>query len=176
MNKKGELMDVIIWTVMAFVIVLFFGMWIYSMGLVNDAFTSMDIPIGTQGDNISSIAEDTFGKYNSSLSLLHTLAITIMFSMILVIFVSNYFKKEHPVFYIAYVLVTVVGIILSVLLSNYYETLLSNSILSQTLLEFTAGSFILLHLPKFTIVIGLLGALFLFIGATRDRDTGGGLI
>jgi hypothetical protein len=37
------------------------------------------------------------------------------------------------------------------------------------------GNFIMQYLPYWSAVIGILGAVFLFIGSLRDRELGGGI-
>jgi len=174
-NKRGSIMDIFIWMIIAFITILFFASWMYGHDLITTALTDLDITIGNN-TNFSTIANDTFGQVNNALSQLRFLAIAIIFGMIITIFVSNFLTKAHPVFFIVYFLITVVAIIFSVFISNTYETLMGNSVLGSTLQTFIGGSFIILNLPIFVTVVGLLGGVFLFIGITRDTELGGGIM
>ena len=52
---------------------------------------------------------------------------------------------------------------------------MTNDVLGTTISEFTGASFIMLYLPIWTAVIGIMGAIFLFAGILRDADLGGSI-
>ena len=58
-EKKGGIFDLIIWMVIAFVTIAFFGLWVYGFGLVTDA---LEVVPSTESVNISSAVEQTFTK------------------------------------------------------------------------------------------------------------------
>ena len=68
---------------------------------------------------------------------------------------------------------TIVGVMLAVPVSNAYEELLVGQSFSPTLSEFTASNFVLLNLPVWVTVVGIMGVIFLTIGIIRDRELGG---
>ncbi len=173
-NKKGSLMDILIWIIAAFIIMLFFGVWIYGFDLVTNQLLKIDTPVGNT--NVSDIARDSFGVVNSLQTQgLHSIAFVMIFVMGLSIMVTNFLQKSHPVFFILYIIVVIVAIIVSVFISNQYESLTLNSTIGSTLTDFTAANFIMINLPIWTTVFGIAGGIFLFMGIRRDEGLGGGI-
>ena len=170
-NKKGSAVDIIVWMVICFITVMFLGMWTYGFDRITTALTSIDST--GSSINISQHAEATFGVVNRSMSGLQTIAFLIMFSLALAILISNFMIKAHPVFFIVYLLMTVVGIIFSVYISNAYMDLLGHDTIGSTLQEFSGANFIMDYLPLWATVLGLIGAVLLFAGISRDREFGG---
>ena len=65
---------------------------------------------------------------------------------------------------------------MSVYISNAYESIIiSGNVLAPTLESFTGMNYIMLHLPILAAVIGIFGAILLFVGITVDREAGGGI-
>lgn len=173
MNRRG-LFDIFIWLIVIFVMFIFFAGFMYGFNLLTNSVVSTTFPTGTI--NITEAGQNTFGQVNEGLGSLKWLALVITVSMLISILVSNFLIKAHPVFFIVYILITIFAVVLSVSLSNAYESLLiSNNALTSTLQSFTAMNFIMLHLPIWTTIIGFMGAIFLFIGTIVDRDTGGSI-
>lgn len=175
MNKKGSAFtDLFLIVALLFVVVLFFAGFLFGFGQVTNQLVELDIII--LDSNVSSAAERTFTFANNALQGLQWLAIAIFFGMIVAIMVSNFLVKAHPVFFVLYVLITVLAVVLAVPVSNAYETILLSGALSTTLNDsFPAAGFLLLNLPQIITVVGFFGAIFLFVGISRDTDTGGGL-
>jgi len=176
-NKQGAIVDLLIWLVLSFVIVLFFAVWIYGFDLITTTLTDIPNATGTINISISDAAHSTFGKVNpAQASGLHVLAFVMIFAMALSILITNFLVKANPAFFIVYLLVIIAGIIASVYISNQYESLMTDSILGATLIEFTGASFIMLYLPLWTTIIGIFGAIFLFAGILRDYGAGGSVV
>ena len=173
MNKKGALTDIIVWIAVGFITILFFAGFIYGHGILTNRLININ---DTGIVNVSGAAQVTFQPLNAALGGLKTIAFIIIFVMWISIFISNFMVKAHPVFFIVYVLITVLAIVFTVPISNVYENLLTNEVLGSTLSGFTGSSYIMLNLPLWTAVIGLIGAIFLFIGIRRDPGAGGGVI
>ena len=175
MNNKGSLFDIIIWLIVIFVMFIFFAGFMYGYNLLTAEVVNTVMPPESL-INVTDAGQDTFGQINTGLASLRWLALVIAVSMIISIMVSNFLVKAHPVFFIVYILIIVVGIVLSVYLSNAYETILTSSNpLASTLESFTAMNYIMLNLPIWTTIIGILGAIFLFIGVTFDSQQGGSI-
>jgi hypothetical protein len=174
MNKKGGLFDIFIVLIVMLTMFIFFASFMYGFGLMTDKVTDITIP--TDIVNVSQAGEDVFGKINAGLSALKWLALIITFSMVIAIMVSNYLVRASPSFYFVYVLITVIGIVFAVNISNAYESILTpEGVLTPTLQSFSGMNYLMLNLPIFITIVGLLGALFLFIGIIVDRDSGGSI-
>lgn len=174
MNKKGSVIDIIILIAVFTVAVLFFAGFKYGMDKVAVNLGGSTAQI--LGYNISEASEQTFGVFNQALDGLKWVALAIFFGMTLGIFISNFLVKAHPVFFVVYFLIVVVSIIFSAYVSNSYETLLIGGPLSSILMDYGPVTHIMLNLPIYITVIGIAGAIFLFIGVTVDRESGGSII
>lgn len=174
MNKRGQLFDVIIWLIIIFIMFIFFVGFKYGFNILTNTIVGVNQPVGNT--NVSQIGTDTFGQVNVGLDSLKWLALVITVSMILSIMISNFLIKAHPVFFIVYILITIIAVVLSVYLSNAYESILtSGNVLTQTLQSYKAMNYIMLYLPIWTTIVGIMGAIFLFIGVTLDREQGGSI-
>ena len=172
-NKKGSVIDLIIFIVVAFLAVFFFGVWIYVNGSLNTAFGTVQ---DTAQLNFSSAVNQTFTPvYNAVLNYSDLLVISIIMSMIILIFISNFLIKTHPAFMIVYIIFWILSMILSTHISNAYETITANPTLSTSFGYLPGGNFIMLNLPIIIAVVGVIGGIILFAGIIRDDGSGGGV-
>ena len=172
MNKKGDLIATLSWVAMGFVILIFFAGWLFAHGVLTNALTSLP-DVGNV--NVSEIAQQTFGEINSALNSLKILAFLMIFAVGLSTLITNALTKSNPVFFIVHIFVTVVVFVFGVEVSNAYEGLLSNPILGSTLSSFTGGNHIMLNLPTYIIIFGIIGAIIISIGLVKDQGVGGGV-
>lgn len=170
MNKKGSIIDIIIWVIAGIITIFVLGILIYAFSTIETELSD----IGMVGNmNMSNITEQTFGQVNESLApWLHTIAVIIIIMSGISILIHNFLVKAHPAFFISYFFVTIGAVIASTYISNEYMKLLSNEVLGTTFSGFTGANFIMQWLPYFTTVIGIFGFIFLFIGIIRDKSGG----
>ena len=169
-NKKGNLISTLSWISVSFVILIFFAAWIFAHGLLTEALVSLP---NVGNVNVSSIAQQTFGEINSALNSLKVLAFLMIFAIGLSTLITSALTKSNPVFFIVHIFVTVVVFVFGVEVSNAYESLLTNPLLGSTLAGFTGGNYIMLNLPTYIIIFGVMGAILISIGLIRDRGAGG---
>lgn len=172
MNKRGSAIDVIVFIIITFVIVMFFGIWIYGMNLINTQLSSIDTIIGIN-TTIGSISDDTFGQMNSGIGTLRILSFALVIGMVITIFLTNFFARGNPAFIFVHIGITILAVVLGAYISNAYQDFLANPLFGSTLTSFTATNFILLYLPYFAAVVGIVGSIFLFI---NPRDPSGGVL
>lgn len=177
MNIKGSILDPIIWIILVFIVAMFFGVWMYGHGVLTNTLSGIDSRVGIGNDfnrSIGEVADDTFGQVDSAYqTYLPIIGFAIIFGMILTILISSFLVRVHPVFIVAYVLILVLAIILSVYISNAYEDFLTGEVFSSQLQSMGAVTFVLLHLPIWVTVIGFLGIFLLMAGIPRDSEYGG---
>ena len=165
MNRRGSLFDIIAWVVIAFVVIFFLGIWLYGHQLLTDSMTSLpDVYLQSSNTtiNMSQIGADTFGKINSAeQTWLPIIGFIIIVCEALVILISNYFIKEHPIMFIPYVFVTAIAIVVSAILSNIYQGFLTGYNFSLYLQHMTMANYVMIYLPYWTGVIGAFGAILL---------------
>ena len=173
-NKKAGVMDIIIWVVSAFLITVILGFWIFVFSELTGVMTS--IPTQAGAINISDIAHDIIIPVNNAMANFEWISFAMIVAMGIAIFIFNYFTHRNPAFFWLYILMVVMAVIISVPLSNTYENLLQDTLIGTTLTGLKASSFVILYLPLWTSVIGIIGAIFLFINIQRDREGGVGLV
>ncbi len=174
-KKAQSIIAILVWLVMSFTIVMFFALWVYGF----DKITTTLIGIETHNPsvNISKAAADSFGQINPMQKTgLHVLAFVMILVSGISILITNFLVKTHPAFFLVYLFVIIGAIIASVYISNQYEKLMQDNVIGETLSEFTGASFIMLSLHIWTSVIGIFGAIFLFAGILRDRESGGSIV
>ena len=175
-NKKGQSMfDIIVFvviitfTILAFVII----QYVFHIITLKMQDTANTIPTGLV--NMSKVVEQTFTPLDNALGNLNNIAIAIAIGMLLNILVSNFLIKVHPAFFMLYIGIVILGVIISMLVSNAYENLLNTSILGTTMqTQMSAGTYLMLNLPIWVTIVGFLGAVLLFMGINRDVGAGGG--
>lgn len=175
-NKKAQsILDVFIFVAITIVIILFFVLMAYGIGLINTNLRGIDIGANKLGLNLTTTSDATFGKLNVGMGVLDIVGFCLIFGMIITIIISNFLVKAHPVFFIGYVLVGILAVIMSIMLSNAYSTMLGDATLGVELNKAKIGTFIMLNLPIWVTVVTFLGAILLFAGIMRDEGAGGGI-
>ena len=169
LRKKGEATDIFTFGIVAFITVMFLGVWFFAHNTITSELVALP-DLG--GVNMSEAADNTFGQINRAMNPgLHILAFVIIVAFALEIFITNVFiKKNLALQFIIHFLFTIVAVIISVEISNAYETMLGNAVFGTTLMGFRATSNIILNLPRWTVVIGIVGFIFILIGTIiRNR-------
>lgn len=175
-NKKGAAAtDLIVLMVVLFVAILIFVGFIYGFNAVVSNLLNVKSPAGSPF-NITSTTQQTLQVATGQMKDLQWVGLSLFFAMAIGIFISNYLVRANPVFFFVYILFTILAIVFSAYISNAYESIASGSVLSTQLQNWGATHFILMHLPIFITIIGIIGGIALFMGTTIDRETGGSIL
>ena len=172
-DKRGGFADLFIFMIFAFILVVVIGFLLYVFGQAEDGLhDAMDDM--TFGDaNTTQVINDTVGATTISFQALYWLSVLIIFGMILGIFIGSYMVTTKPVFFIPYLFIWIIAIIVSVPLSNAYETLSADPNLASTYANFVGSNFILNNLPMIIAIVGLVGAIIMFTRMGRKEEYGG---
>ncbi len=172
-NKKGAFSDLFIFMVFAFVIVFISVIWIYMGSLaqeqMQDSLGKMDLH-DTVGNNASQVIDNTIGDFNTSIGALRWITVFLIAGMILSIFIGSYLVTTKPIFFIPYLFIIIIAIVVSVPMSNAYETLMTTEALSDTFTSFQGANWIMLNLPIWITIIGITGAIIMFSRMGRKED------
>lgn len=170
-NKKGNYGSVFLFVVMAFLIVVFFGLMYYGFGKMNTVLNEVQFTMGNgQGhNNFTNIVKDTWGQVYDSYGQLKTVAYMLIFGMIFSILISSWMIKSPPIFLVIYLFVAVGGIIVGAYISNLYQGLLLNPEFGATLQSFKGGTYLLLYLPYLAGIVAFLSGLLSLIGLNRNK-------
>ena len=166
-NKRGNYADVFVFIIMAFVIVVFFGIMYYGFTQINGVFATVQFDIGNT--NFTNIVDSTWGQVFNAYGQLKTLTYVLIFGMVLTIFVSAWAVRRPPIFLVIWIIVSLVAIMVGVYVSNAYQLLLANPDFGSTLESFKGGSYMLLYLPYLAGIISLFSGLISLIGLNRSK-------
>ena len=171
-NKKGYT-SVFKFIIMAFIIVVFFGIMYYGFGQLNTVLTSVNFDVGAS--NFTTIVGQTWGQVYDSYAQLRTLAYVLIFGIIITTLLSAWLVKRPPIFLVLWVIVSAVSVIVAVHVSNAYLLLLGNADFGTTLQSFKGGSYMLLNLPAIAVVLSLFSGLISLISLNKSKHETEGL-
>jgi len=174
-NKKASFIDLFVFIIFAFVIVMATGILLYIFGQAEDQLqeTVGKMDLGTEGNNASQIIANTVGSANISFKALYWLSVLIIFGMILGIFIGSYMVTTKPIFFVPYLFIWIIAIIVAVPISNTYETLQADATLGSTYANFVGANFILNYLPMVVGIVGMIGAIIMFSRMGRREEFAG---
>jgi hypothetical protein len=174
-NKKGGFTDLFLFMIIAIVIVFACGIFIFLGGRVlSEVHEKMDGM--TFGDaNTTEIIDNTLGEVNNSYQALYWISVFLIVGMITSIFIGSYLVTTKPIFFIPYIFITIIAVIVSVGLSNSYEQVIQDPTLASTFTGFVGANFILLKLPIWIAIIGIVGGIIMFVRmGSKENDLYGG--
>lgn len=174
MSKKGSFISLFIMMIVVLVVVIFSVVMIYASDLtLSKLHETMDGLTIFGNKNASEVINETFGKVPIALGNLPWITVMLIFSMALSIFYGSYKVRTKPIYFVPYFIITGIAIIIAAGVSNAYEDIIANAILSATFAQFTGANHFLLFLPVYISIIGMVGGIIMFISwATRPLDEG----
>lgn len=170
-DKRGSIIDPIIWVISAFIVVVFLALLVFLFMKIDNAFNQINI-VNSQINTTEIIDRTMDVAYNSAETNLKWISYMILIAMVISIFVHNALIKVNKAFIFLYLLLGLCAVLIAVPISNAYESLLSKGEIGTMLQSFTASTYIMLYLPIWAIVLGLVGLIFLVIGIARNEGDG----
>jgi len=165
MNKKGGFVDLFVFMIISFILLMFSGVFIY-IGTQTETVLHeklVEDPVFDFANvNESDVLDNTIDKFNSSLTLLYWLVVMIMGGMIMSIFIGSFLVQTKPIFFVAYIFIVMIATVVSVALSNGYERIISTPEMVSSFEGFTAANYIMINLPVWIVVIGMVGGIIMF--------------
>ena len=166
-NKKGQFTDLFLFMIIALIVLVVAGLFIYMGVTVNDqldeSFTGMTIGGIENGTNYSDVKDDTFGDVNTAYSSLYWISILVIVSMIISIFIGSYMVTTRPIFFVPYIFIVIIALFVSAGISNAYEEIVSTPELASTFAGFIGSNFIMFYLPLWVVIIGFVGGMIMFV-------------
>lgn len=172
-NKRGGFTDLFIFMIVAFVIVLFCGVFLYITNEATDELRDNIDNLGLKGDgnqNASQVLENTLGQATLSFDALYWISVFLIFGMIIAIFIGSYMVTTKPIFFIPYIFIVIIAVIVAVPISNAYETLSSNATLSSTFAGFVGAGWIMGRLPIIVSIVGIVGGIIMFVRMGKREE------
>lgn len=172
-NKRGGFTDLFLFMIVAFVLVLFSGIFIYvtnvSLDQMRETLPNTNL-VGDGNVNASQVLENTLGATVVSFNALYWISIFLIFGMIIAIFIGSYMVTTKPVFFIPYLFVTFIAVIVAVAISNAYELIYNNDMLNSTFANFVGSNWILAQLPIIISIVGIAGGIIMFVRMGRREE------
>ena len=170
-NKKGSFVGIFLLMILAVIFLMIAGVFIYIGDLTTEQLhESMDDMDYFGDENVSEVIDDTFGKVQQAYSNLTWITTMLIFGMILSIFIGSYKVRTEPVYFIPYIIISLIAVITSVGLANAYEQVIAEETLQSTFAQLTGGNFFMLNLPLFVTVIAFIGGIIMFIRWSTRED------
>jgi len=174
-NKKAGFTDLFIFMIIAIALLFICGVMIFIGG---KAQTEIQDKLGGKmigTANTTEVIEATIGAVNQSYQALYWISIFLIVGMIISIFIGSYLVTTKPIFFIPYIFIVIIAIIVAVGLSNAYEQVIENPLLASTFAGFVGANYIMLQLPIWIAVIGIVGGIIMFVrmGSKENQLYGG---
>lgn len=175
-GKKGQMLfDLMIFMVLTFLLVTGFIIFYFFYHTLVGVTSSIQFPANSPV-NWTQVNNQTFVAFDNGLQLLQDVGFAIIFGMFINILLSNYFVKDNPEFFFFYFGITLLCIIVSIFISNTYQTAISNNPMLTVVItsNFNSLNSLMINLPIWVAVLGLIGTLVLLIGSNKDVSGGFG--
>jgi len=163
-SKKGSIQDVFLIGVLLFISAIFFVIIFIVQNKIDTAMSPAleNVSVG------SSIGITTVSNvFNNSLNYLY---LAVFFALLIGALIMAYMTPTHPIFYVLAIILFIGLMIISVVLSNAWQTIAAaNADTVNAVSHLSYANYIMNNLPIVSLVIGLLMAVILFA-----RSSGGG--
>ena len=172
-DKRGQfiLKDLFIFLVIALVIVIIVASFLYIYVQVDTALSG-NIIAGQV--NLSNASSQTIGKINTALlNNADIIGILFLFGLVIAIMLNGFLTREmNPsVFFVIDFIILIFAYILSVYISNSYETLLLLLPFKDLVVaNMPQSSRFLLLLPKITLITGAITLIITYAGIPRTKE------
>lgn len=173
MNKGGGLTDMFIFLVLAFAIVVIFGIFIYMGNVVSiKLHQNMDNMTTSPSVNNTEILNNTMDKVAGSYNVLKWGSGVLIFAMIISIFVGSYLVQTKPIYFVPYIFVVLIALFFAVVIANAYNTMSQDPIIGSSFSSQTIAHYFLLYLPFAIVAIGFIGGIIMYASYKFGYDGG----
>lgn len=147
--------------------IIFAGVLLFALGLGffivhNIMTTSVDKIIAVKEINESSRATESFEGIKTMVNRLDYVIMAVFIGLILSMIITGWFIGGNPIFMFIYFIVILIAVIISTFLANIWETATQSAIFGSTISSFPITNNILLKLPIYIAVIGVLAMVVMF--------------
>lgn len=177
MKKQADLTQLFVFMIIAFVLSLAVVIMFFVATTTYDNLMSKGAPAIQKalGDdyNATEIIDSTYGKVPNAYQSLKWITSMLIIGMILSILITSFLIRVNPIWFVAYIFVWIIAVIVSIPMSNAYETIYQNQILASSFSGFWGQTYIFLNLPIWIVVIGGISAIVMFVNMVRQSQYGG---
>ena len=170
-RKRGALTDLFVFMAIIFAMVVFMVAMTYVANTTYDKFMeqapAFQKVLGNN-TNATELIDSTFGAVPNAYLALRWVSVMLIFGFMLSILLTSFLVRTNPVFLVPYLFIVIISIIVSVPISNAYETIYTSSILAPTFTGFFGATWIFLNLPLWIAGIGILAGILMFANIMRN--------
>ena len=123
---------------------------------------SIDTMVGMSEINESSGAVNALQAGKTVLGRLDFMVLAVFLGLVLALLITGWFVGGHPVFMVLYFIAVIVFVIVSAILSNVWDDVISGSVLASSASSFAVTNHLLSYLPYYMGVVGILGFIVMF--------------
>ena len=96
-------------------------------------------------------------------------------ALVLGLLITSWLIGANPLFMFVYFIVVTIGVIISTILSNVWESITTNARLVGTLAAFTITNHLMTYLPLYVAVVGVIGIIIMYAKPYMVGEEGSGL-
>lgn len=162
-TKKGDLPDMLIFLVTVSIL---------AIGIFILAFVIPEISDGLAEAGLNDSVEGTAAieqMSNIGTKVLQRGFFLLFVGLIIATLISSFIARTHPIFLFLYIIFLAITILLSTYLGNFYESITSAVIFTDTLASQTLITFVMQNIAKITLGVGILSFVILFSKFTSGR-------
>ena len=147
--------------------VILIGVLLFTLGLglfiIHFVMTTIsDNMLDVTEINQSDAAVEVFEGMDEVASRFDAVVFGLFIGLVLALIISSWFIGGHPIFMFIYFIVVVLGVVLSTVLSNTWETATNMAAFGSTIAAFPITNNLLLRLPIYLSVVGFIGLVIMF--------------
>lgn len=157
-NNKGSARDVL------FIVITLFALGIGFFSL-NFAFnTSFGQMMNVSVINESQPTKDALtGTLNGVVNRMDYLIFGTFIALCLALLITSWFIGGNPIFMVIYFFVIVLGVVISTIFANTWETYIAKTIFGNTASYFPITNNLMINLPIYVAIVGFLGIIAMFM-------------
>lgn len=156
MNRRGSAQDVLLIGVLlfafgiGFLVLHFVGTQIYDGLLANSQIQLSDATV------------DVFTAAKTQLAKLDLFFLAVFIGLVLALIITSWFISTNPLFMSLYVIIIIIGVVVSMGLSNAWESASQRPIFVSSLSAIPVTNHVMSYLPYYIAVVGMIGCIVLF--------------
>lgn len=163
MNKKGSFVGLFLFIIFAFILAVVCVIFVFIGKTTADQLHLRLDNLSTAEVNYTQILTETTDKIPAGYYVLQWGSVIIIFFMVLSILISSYLVTTRPIFFVPYILISIIAIIFSAIIANAYDDLMTNpSTASLFVGGWTMLNFTMLYLPIIVSVTAIVGGIIMF--------------
>ena len=156
MNKNGTARDVIL------IVVVMFSLAFALFVLNFFANTAIDNMISTDVINESSETVEALESTQDLTERFDYIGFAVFMGLTLALLITGWLVGGHPIFMIIYFIMVIIGVAISAVFANVWETISQASVFGATIANFPILNHLLSYFPIYISVIGVAGLIVMF--------------